>query len=431
MKKPTRLLKAPSLQIVYRAVDGLHASERNARTHPPAQIDALARAFKEFGVNQPVAIAREGKNKTALWRILAGHGRIEAARKVWAEAGAIPNCSVGEIPTVDLTHLSAAQRRAYILADNKIAERAGWDIDVLRLAIGELKGEGFDLGLLGFELPELRGLLLARGADPEVTPPVPAVPVSKLGDLYVLGDHRLLCGDSTSPEAVARLLGEAKPHLMVTDPPYGVEYDAEWRNKAARNSPGMGNRNGAIGKVLNDDRADWSEAWALFTGDVAYVWHGALHAAEVAQSLTAAGFQIRSQIIWAKQQLVIGRGDYHWKHEPCWYAVRRKGHWNGDRQQTTLWEIDKPQASETGHSTQKPIECMRRPIMNNSKAGDAVYDPFLGSGTTLIACEMEARCCYGIELNPAYCDVIVKRWEDFTGKRAVRQRNGRERKAAA
>lgn len=216
---------------------------------------------------------------------------------------------------------------------------------------------------------------------------------------------------------------------MVTDPPYGVSYDADWRNHAARTSPGMGNRAigaGAVGKVNNDDRADWREAWALFRGDVAYVWHAGARAATVAESLRATGFVARAQIIWAKQQFAIGRGDYHWKHEPCWYVVRKgkTGHWAGDRKQTTLWEIDKPVRSETGHSTQKPVECMKRPIENNSLPGDAAYEPFSGSGTTIIAGEMTDRRIRAIELSPAYVDVAVERWQNFTGKKAMRASTG-------
>ena len=183
---------------------------------------------------------------------------------------------------------------------------------------------------------------------------------------------------------VERVLGGVTPLLMVSDPPYGVEYDPAWRNQAGAA------RTRRTGKVLNDDRADWREAWALFPGDVAYVWHGALHAATVAESLEAAGFAIRSQIIWAKERLVLSRGDYHWQHEPCWYAVKKtgKGHWAGDRKQTTLWQISsRDQDAETVHGTQKPVECMRRPILNNSSPGQAVYEPFMGSGTTLIAAE--------------------------------------------
>jgi DNA modification methylase len=196
---------------------------------------------------------------------------------------------------------------------------------------------------------------------------------------------------------VERVLGSVKPLLMVTDPPYGVEYDPSWRNKSGASATKR------TGKVLNDDRADWREAWALFPGDVAYVWHGALHAGEVAESLEVSGFKIRSQIIWAKDRLVLSRGDYHWQHEHCLYAVKKtgKGHWAGDRKQTTLWQIaNKDQDAETVHGTQKPVECMRRPTLSNSSPGHAVYEPFMGSGTTLIAAETTGRVCHGIELNP-------------------------------
>ncbi|MFP1632656.1 DNA-methyltransferase [Zhengella sp. ZM62] len=177
--------------------------------------------------------------------------------------------------------------------------------------------------------------------------------------------------------------------------------------------------------MLNDDRADWREAWALFPGDVAYVWHGALHASLVAASLEASGFAIRSQIIWDKTRLVIGRGDYHWAHEPAWYAVRKgkTGHWSGDRKQSTVWAIEH-RRSDSGHGTQKPVECMKRPIENNSSPGQAIYEPFSGSGTTIIAAEMTGRACHAIELNPAYVDVAIRRWQDFTGKQAVLEATG-------
>ena len=240
------------------------------------------------------------------------------------------------------------------------------------------------------------------------------------GDVWLLGQHRLMCGDATDPRDVARVLNGVLPHLMVTDPPYGVDYDPDWRNHAARYSRGMGNVIGgtALGRVSNDDRADWRDAWALFPGEVVYEWHppGPLQVAHH-NALTAAGFQVRAQIIWAKSHLVIGRGNFHLQHEPCWYAVREGGtsHWQGDRTQSTLWTIDKPMKSETGHSAQKPVECMRRPLVNNSRAGEAVYDPFIGSGTTIIAAEMTGRVCHAIEINPAYCDVTVRRWQAFTG----------------
>jgi DNA modification methylase len=243
------------------------------------------------------------------------------------------------------------------------------------------------------------------------------------------GGHRILCGDSTVATDVERVLDGVKPHLMVTDPPYGVNYDPNWRNEAARTSEGIGNRAigaGAVGKVKNDDRADWTEAWTLFPGAVAYVWHSALHAHEVAESLIASGFALRSQIIWDKTRLVIGRGDYHWQHEPCWYAVRKgaTGQWAGDRKQTTVWPIGHMK-SETGHGTQKPVECMMRPMLNNSSPGQAVYEPFSGSGSCIIAAERSGRVCHAIELSPAYVDVAVKRWQDHTGRKAMLADDGR------
>ena len=229
-----------------------------------------------------------------------------------------------------------------------------------------------------------------------------------------------MCGDSTNPQHVDKLLNGANPILMVTDPLYGVNYKPEWReevDKGARNT----------GKVLNDDRYDWSEAYSLFTGDIAYVWHSALYTHKFAQNLADNGFDLVSLIIWNKQHFVLSRGDYHNKHEPLWYAVRKgqKHNWQGRRDQTTVWDIDnnnygaKAKEEQTGHGTQKPLECMLRPILNNSKKGQSVYDPFGGSGTTLIACEKSERNCYMMELSPAYVDIIINRWEKETGKEAI------------
>jgi DNA modification methylase len=239
-------------------------------------------------------------------------------------------------------------------------------------------------------------------------------------DVWVLGPHRVGCGDSTDLDVVGRVLAGASPDLMVTDPPYGVNYDPEWRHRAGVNNSSR------TGKVENDGRADWEAAWALFPGNIAYVWHGALHAVTVASSLERQGFAIRAQIIWAKERLVIGRGDYHWQHEPCWYAVRSRGNWTGDRKQTTLWTISsKDQDAETVHGTQKPVECMRRPILNNTSPGGYVYEPFLGSGTTLIAAESCGRVCRAVELSPLYVDVAIRRWQAFTAGEALRESDGR------
>lgn len=251
----------------------------------------------------------------------------------------------------------------------------------------------------------------------------PAEPVTRLGDVWSLGPHRLVCGDATSPETVAAALNGIVPHLMVTDPPYGVNYDPTWRDSVIDLASGRTKGGTALGRVLNDDRADWRCAWMLFPGDVAYVWHGALHGHLVRESLEACRFQVRSQIVWDKGRLIISRGHYHWRHESCWYAVRkgRTGRWAGDRKQTTVWLMPH-RRSETGHSTQKPIDAMRRPILNNSQPGDAVYDPFVGSGTTIVAAETTGRVAHAIELNPSYVDVAVRRWEALTGRTAELQR---------
>jgi len=389
------------LAIDYRATEALIPYARNARTHSEAQVAKIAGSIREFGFTNPVLV--DGTNG-----IIAGHGRVLAARLL----------GLAQVPVIELAHLSETQRKAYILADNQLALAAGWDKDLLALEVGDLNDLGLDLDLLGFSAGEIDDLLRRRDADPDedLVPEPPAVPVSRPGDLWLLGAHRLLCGDATSAADVARLLGGVRPHLMVTDPPYGVNYDPDWRNRAGLSTTKR------TGKVANDDRADWREAWALFPGDVAYVWHGALHATTVAASLTASGFGIRSQIIWAKERLVLSRGDYHWQHEPCLYAVRSKakGHWSGDRTQTTLWQIaSRDQDAATVHGTQKPVECMRRPMLNNASPGQAVYEPFSGSGTTLIAAEATGRVGLAMELDPAYVDVAVLRWQAFTGQDAV------------
>lgn len=231
----------------------------------------------------------------------------------------------------------------------------------------------------------------------------------KPGDLWLIGEHRLLCGDSTKAEDVARLLDGAEPNLMVTDPPYGVDYDADWRNEAADKGL-ISHAASRVGRVENDSRVDWSEAWALFPGNVTYCWHADRHASEVQRSLESAGFEMRTQIIWAKQTFAISRGHYHWQHEPCWYAFRKgeSAEWIGGRSQSTLWQITWDKNIEGGHSTQKPLECMARPIRNHE--GD-VYEPFCGSGTTMVAAENLKRKCYALEISPDYCAVILERMQ--------------------
>ncbi len=389
-------------------IEGLVPYARNARTHSAGQVAQIAASIREFGFTNPVLIDGDGG-------IIAGHGRVLAARQL----------QINEVPCLRLGYLTEAQKRAYVIVDNKLALNAGWDAQMLSAEILGLKELNFDLDLTGFSSEEI-GALLAKAAtqgltDPDAVPEPPETPIACVGDVWLLGGHRLVCGDCTTIENVDKALNGIKPHLMVTDPPYGVEYDASWRVEAPTLTS---NRRGgtAEGKVSGDDRADWREAWALFPGDVAYVWHSALHASTVQSSLTMCGFELRAQIIWAKQNHPMGRGHYHWRHEPCWYAVRKSatGHWCGSRKENTLWEIAHAK-SDTGHSTQKPVECMKRPIENNSSPGQAIYEPFSGSGTTIIAAEMTGRTCHAIELNPTYVDVAVKRWEQFTGEKAVRE----------
>jgi DNA modification methylase len=401
------------MEIIEKEIEKLIPYALNSRTHSDEQIAQISASIKEFGFNNPILIDEKDG-------IIAGHGRVLGAKKL----------GLNKVPTIKLAHLTPNQRKAYIIADNKLALNAGWDMEMLSLEMGDLDKEGFDLSLIGFDDNELATILADKNeglTDPDEVPDLPDEPVTKEGDVWLLGKHRLMCGDSTVETSVTKLLAGVEPHLMVTDPPYGVNYNAAWRNDAAaKGLIGQRRSTRAIGRVENDNQADWSDAWALFSGDVAYVWHAGNKAHIVAESLEENELNIRAQIIWAKNNMVIGRGDYHPKHEPCWYAVRKnkKGHYVGGRKQTTVWDINKPLKSETGHSTQKPVECMKRPIENNSSPGQAVYEPFSGSGTTIIAGEMTGRCVYAMELSPAYVDVAVKRWQDFTGEKAKLEDSG-------
>jgi DNA modification methylase len=388
----------------------------NPRLHSAADIERIAASIVKWGWTNPVLVDEQGV-------LIAGHGRVAAAAKLGLT---VP------IPVIVARGWSEEDKQAYRLADNELAARGSWDPDLLRSELRELKFNGFDLDLIGFEPDRLDEILAGLGSsglsDPDSVPEVPEQPVTGPGDVWLLGDHRVSCGDSTKAANVEPVLAGSQPHLMVSDPPYGVGYDPSWR---ARHRVGSGKL--AQGKVLNDDRADWRQAYALFTGDVAYVWHGALHGDVVGGDLTACGFELRAQIVWAKPHFALSRGHYHWRHETCWYAVRegKAGHWQGGRKQTTVWEIannnpfgNRQREQSWGHATQKPVECMRRPIVNNSRPGELVYDPFLGSGTSLIAAEMTGRICCGLEISPAYVDVIVRRWQAFTGRNAIHHASG-------
>lgn len=400
-------MKTHCSEVTLVAVEELVAHPRNPNHHSRKQIKALSKILIAQGFRSPIVVS----NLSGF--IVAGHGRLEAAKL----AGFL------KVPVDYQDFENEAMEWAHLIADNRIAELASMDMDETdELLKGLIAEDDFDATLSGFD-DDYLNRLLDDGADKGKDAPSALERIAELeeewktttGQLWKLGEHRLMCGNSTNPEAVKALLNGVKPHLMVTDPPYGVNYDPDWRNRAER-ANGQPYGAASIGLVENDDRALWTDAWSLFPGNIAYVWHGGIHAATVAGSLEQAGFDIRSQIIWAKPSLIISRGHYHWQHEPCWYAVRKgkTGHWAGDRKQSTLWQISHTK-SETGHSTQKPIECMRRPMENNSSPGQAVYEPFCGSGTSIIAAEQIGRICYAMELSPGYVAVILQRFLDATG----------------
>lgn len=313
----------------------------------------MVASINEYGFKIPVLSRSDGT-------VVDGDLRLKAARKL----------GMTEVPVILCDEWSDTQVKAFRLMANRPPSWAEWDLELVALKLQDLKAFDFDLSLTGFEAIEIDEMLFGEEEKKEdnMVPELPTEAATRTGDLWVCGSHRVLYGDATSPESVATLLGPIKPELMITDPPYGVEYDPQWRERAGLGTPRQS------GNVPNDDRVDWTAAYKLFPGDVAYVWHAGLHAAEVARGLEAADFCIRSQIIWAKQHFALSRGDYHWQHESCWGVI---------------------------------------------------YDPFLGSGTTLIAAELTDRVCCGLDIDQSYMDVIVKRWQQLTGKSAVLEGDNR------
>ena len=331
--------------------------DRNPRRTDSA-VARMCAAIEEFGFRIPVVARSDGT-------VVDGHLRLKAAQRL----------GLPTVPVALADGLTDAQIKAFRLLANRSAAWATWDDDLLKLELQDLQAVGFDLGLTGFDAAELTNLLDAGATtgltDEDAAVEPPTTPVTKPGDLILLGPHRLLCGDSTDPAQVGLLLGGVRPHWMVTDPPYGVDYDPAWRNRAGVSTTRR------TGKVANDDRADWREAWILFPGDVVYVWHAAVYATKVAESLVASGFDLRAQIVWSKSRFALGRGDYHWHHDPCWYGVRKgaTGHWQGARDQSTVWSVAASGNEDTAttHGTQKPVEVMGRPMVNNSARGDLIY----------------------------------------------------------
>jgi DNA modification methylase len=391
------------MKITVKKVDSLIPYVKNSRTHSPDQVAQIAASIKEFGWTNPILV--DGDNG-----IIAGHGRLMAARKLGHK----------EVPTIELKDLTETQKKAYIIADNRLALNAGWDNEMLTIELNDLLADGFALDILGFDPKEIAALLepeLVEGlTDEDAVPDVPEEPKTRLGDIYQLGNHRLMCGDSTSIDAVDKLMDGQKADMVFTDPPYGVDYDGGHATDKRRT------------KLENDDKT-YMYAGALpiaymasKDGAALYLWFADRFAKDVLIALDECNFQVRTWIIWNKNLAQFGAigAQYKTKHEPCIYAFKKgkAPFWNGPNNEVTVWDVKRHSKNEF-HPTQKPVELPVRAMENSSKGGDIVLDLFGGSGSTLIACEKINRHARLMELDPKYCDVIVKRWENFTGKKAT------------
>ena len=369
---------------------------RNARTHSESQIAQIAASIKEFGFLSPILIAEDNT-------ILAGHGRLAAARKL----------GLTKVPCVKESHLTETQRRAYIIADNKLSLNAGWDEDILAIELSELQGADFDLNLLGFDESELVNIFEddkeVEDDDFDVEEELNKPCFSKAGDIWTLGRHRLICGDSTKEETYKRLMDGKRANLVVTDPPYNVNYE------------------GSAGKIKNDNMNTdkfynflldaFSNMEKVMADDASiYVFHADTEGLNFRKAFNDAGFYLSGCCIWKKPSLVLGRSPYQWQHEPCLYGWKKKGkhQWYSGRKETTIWEFEKPKKN-ADHPTMKPIALLAYPITNSSMSNTIILDPFGGSGSTLIACEQTDRSCYTIELDEKFCDVIVKRYIEQVG----------------
>ncbi len=385
---------------------------RNARTHSDDQVAQIAASIAEFGFTNPILAGSDGV-------IVAGHGRLAAAQKLGLEV----------VPVVVLDHLSPTQRRALVIADNRIAENAGWDDAMLRIEIAALQDDDFDLSLTGFDADALAELMAGDESDgqgqtdDDAMPEMPETPVSRPGDVWLLGGHRLLCGDSTVADSYDRLLDGAPVDMVFTDPPYNVNYANSAKDKMR----------GKDRAILNDNLGDgfYDFLLAALTPTIAHC-RGGIYVAMSSSELDvlqaafrAAGGKWSTFIIWAKNTFTLGRADYQRQYEPILYGWPEgaQRHWCGDRDQGDVWNIRKPQKNDL-HPTMKPVELVERAIRNSSRPGNVVLDPFGGSGTTLIAAEKSGRLARLIELDPKYVDVIVRRWQGWTGKQATRESDG-------
>lgn len=393
------------MQITKYKIENLIPYAKNARTHSDDQVAQIASSIKEFGWTNPILV--DGQKG-----IIAGHGRLAAARKL----------GMTEVPVIELAHLTETQKKALILADNKLALNAGWDNEMLLLELQELELEGFDLELTGFSLDEVNALnpkVVDGLTDEDAVPDVPEEPITKLGDIYQLGNHRLMCGDSTSIDAVDKLMDGQKADMVFTDPPYGVAYEGGHNQKK---------RKGIIADTLEGDDLTGLFYGALMAaipntkdGAAFYVWYASGKSIETYAALSKLPLKLRAVIQWYKVKSGLGAfmSQYIPNAEPCMYLYKDgcSPAWYGPTNEKTVWELKK-ESKNTYHPTQKPVELPERAITNSSKAGDEILDLFGGSGSTLIACEKVNRHARLMELDPKYCDVIVKRWEEFTGKKA-------------
>ena len=379
---------------------------RNARTHSDAQVAQIAASIAEFGWTNPILV--DGDKG-----LIAGHGRLLAARKL----------ELNEVPVIELSHLTPEQKKAYILADNRLAENAGWDQELLKLELAELKSADFDLELMGFsdkELDELLGMNEEGGGltEDDAIPETPVDPVSRPGDLWILGNHRLLCGDSTMLSDVEKLMGGELADMAFTDPPYNVDYG----NSAKDKMRGKDRRilNDALGDGFYKFLYDACVNLLLVTKGACYVCMSSSELHTLQKAWLDAGGKWSTFVIWAKNTFTLGRADYQRQYEPILYGWKQGSDhfWCGDRDQSDIWNYNKPRVNDL-HPTMKPVELVERAIKNSSKSRDIVLDLFGGSGTTLIACEKTNRQARLLELDPKFVDVIVKRWQEYAGQKAV------------
>lgn len=381
-----------------RYISDLIPYANNSRTHSDEQINQVASSIKEFGFTNPVLIDEQGG-------IVAGHGRVMAAKKLGMDS----------VPCIELVGLTEAQKKAYVIADNQLALNAGWDLDMLKLEVDALKEMEFDIDLLGFDDEFLHGLLPDEPVDgltdEDEVPEPPETPVSVLGDIWQLGRHRLMCGDSTSIDAVDMLMDGQKADMVFTDPPYGVDY------KGINNDDRAG-----LDSLLRDAFSNYLATSK--SGAAIYVFHSD-KCADIFHAAFRDYFHFSSMIIWVKNSLTLSRTDYQSQHEPCLYGWMDNGSHSfyGDRKQVSVWRFDKERVD--GHTTPKPVELVCKALENSSKGGDIISDLFGGSGSTLIACEKTGRNAHLMELDGKYVDVIIKRWQDFTGKKAVHIETGK------